>query len=149
MTETRKSWLATADARQAKLFHVSRTDQGSSHVEERAAIKDDWEGHEHGRPSARTDSHGHSYASEGHETDEQLQRFARKVGAWLEERLEEHGIDQAIVFCPPRFLGSLRKTWSPALLKRTEAREVDLSRLDAGALAVHPAVVKAMGLSPA
>ncbi len=128
------------DAGRARLLQCSRVPHGSIHVDELEALEYQAEEHEHGRPSPRTGKSGNTYASGGHEDEHQLHRFAKDVVAWIEKRAGRID-DQAItLFAAPRFLGELRKLFSPALVKRIREHQADLTQLSTAGLAKHSAV---------
>jgi hypothetical protein len=72
---------------------------------------------------------------------EDLRRFAREVVAWLQERIEESGIQRVHILASARFLRALRKV-RPArpAWKHGLERKVDLMHLSAGKLAEHPVI---------
>lgn len=74
--------------------------------------------------------------------EEEQERFAREVGAWLGGARRELGEGRWILFAPPRFLGMLRRHVAPEVA--TELHEGELAHLRAGELALHPAVIRAV-----
>ena len=72
------AWLLTIDRRHARLLACERTRQGRLHIDELAAIEEEWDELQHGRPSPRAGKDGHSYADVGREEEERLRRFARE-----------------------------------------------------------------------
>ncbi len=136
----RKIYFFVVDGGRARLLQCSRLPHGRIHVDEIEAIENHAEEHEHGRPSPRSGKSGNTYASGGHEDEYQLRRFAKDVMAWIEKRADRVG-DQAItLFAAPRFLGELRKLFSPIQAKRIREHQADLTQLSTADLAKHSAV---------
>lgn len=141
------AWLFVADAQKGRLLECGVAPLNRCHVEQRAAVKSAWEGHEHHRPSPLAGKSGHSYASPGHEHEEDLHRFAKQVARWLGQQTAARGIARLLVLAPPRFLGSLRKTVSHHLEVRLELKQGDFTRLTTHQLSQHPVVRGLVGLS--
>jgi len=137
------AWLLTAGRQGARLLCAEPTPHGRLHVDLRARLAEDWAGAQHGRPSPRTSKDGHSYASEGHESDERIHRFAKAVGAWLEQELARHAVDRLHAFAAPRLLGELRKVLPARLADRVTEHALDLEPLSPAELAKHDAVASA------
>jgi len=139
-TATHRAWLVVADTHRAKLLECSPTPTGRCHVEERDAIEQQWEGHEHGRPSPLAGKTGNSYAARHHEAEEDIQRFARQLIEWLTKAVEINDISRMTVFAPPRFVGALRKVCPDRLAGVLDVRVGDLMNLPADALPAHPLI---------
>jgi protein required for attachment to host cells len=133
-------WFVVADCGRGRLLKCSRVPPGRLHVEQIAAIEHHEEEHEHGRPSPRTGKSGNTYASGGHEQEHQLHRFAKMVVAWIENQAAGIDARSITLFAAPRFLGELRKLYSPAIAHRIDERQADLTQLSTAVLARHPAV---------
>jgi protein required for attachment to host cells len=152
--EHHRHWIVTADSRRADLFACRRLPGGGLHLEQLKAIENSHEDeHERHRPTlgggaerrgsvARSGAHAAPHAvAAGHTAEEEAARFSREVIAWLGGSRRELGAGRMILFAPPRFLGLLRRQISA---DAPEMREGELSHLNAGELAVHPAVIKVM-----
>ena len=138
---SKKVWFLVADAGRGRLMECSRNLPGRIHVEEHDAIENEEEEHEHTRPSPRTGKSGNTYASGGHENAYQRRRFAKEVVAWIEKKVDQFEIETLTLIAAPRFLGELRKLYSPVLEGRVSEQQGDLTRLTTGSLARHPTVV--------
>lgn len=139
-------WVCLADAQKARLLRCGVMPTARCHVDEKGAIEPVWEGHEHARPSPRSGKTGNTYASEGHEAHEELNRFARQIMNWLKDEAASRGIDQFVLFAPPRFLGVMRSIRVAHTYARIAKREGDLVNLDTAALSRHPAIHELVGL---
>ncbi len=129
------------DGGRGRLLKCSKVPPGRVHVEELDNIENQIEEHEHGRPSPRTGKSGNTYASGGHEDEHQRRRFAKEVVAWIEKRADRIDKQAITMFAAPRFLGELRKLFSPALVKRIREHRADLAQLSTSELAKHAAVI--------
>jgi protein required for attachment to host cells len=139
-TQQTAPWVCLADSRQGRLLQCLTTPTGRTHVAELETCLDTWEGHEMTRPSPLRGKTGHSYASGGHEQDEAMHRFAKKLVAWLETQTEQHQIPHVDFFAPPRFLGVIRQTWHKPFADHVTEHEIDLTPLATSDLAKHPAI---------
>ncbi len=137
------TWLMTVDRRSARLLHGSTTAHGRLHVDALDALEEDWNEFEHGRPSPRAGKDAHSYASPGHEAEERLHRFAKRVAGFLESSLAEHHVERLHVFSSRRLLGDLRRVLPRRLDGRLDLRPLDIAHLKPNELATHEAVVAA------
>ena len=135
-----ETWVVLADARQCRLLRCGLTHRGRCHVEESDSVQNGWPGHERGRPSSLHGKTGQTYATQGHEVEEGLERFARRIVEWLEHKVEQHKIDLLFVFAPSRFLGALRRVQSPRLAERLQERKGELMHLPVPTLCEHPAI---------
>ncbi|MBI1367163.1 MAG: hypothetical protein GC162_00770 [Planctomycetes bacterium] len=142
MTKNGHRWVVAADANGARLLEYSLVHGGRRHMDERNAIENHEEPHQHNRPSPLAGKDGHSYASRGHETEEMMRRYARTLTDWLRQQVHMHHIEQLTLFAPPRLLGVLRQTWTNGLSGRIESHEADLNHIAVAELANHPAVCK-------
>lgn len=140
-------WLCVVDEHGGRLLHGAVSEYDRLHIEVKDAILDTWEEHQHGRPAAlgerpmpQGEYGGHTFASFTHEDDARRTRFAAEVARWLEDRASTYGIDRVSVFAPDRFLGSLRRAWPPRLAERIDEHHAELTNLDPGDLARHPAI---------
>jgi protein required for attachment to host cells len=133
-------WLALADARRCRLMRCELTPLGTPHITEHDALENTAPEREHHRPSPLHAKSGHAYASFPHEEEEELRRFAGESVEWLRNRAAQESIEQLTLLAPPRFLGVFRKLPLGSLDGRVDARELDLARYAAGALASHPAI---------
>ncbi len=140
----RASWIFVVDGGRGRLLRGTSVPPGRIHLEERGLIESERDEYEHGRPSPRSGKNGHTYASLGHESEEQLSRFARRVVEWLDQTTKQHEIDRLALFAPPRFLGALRQAFPASLAGRIREHEGDLANISAGDLARHRAVVKVL-----
>ncbi|MDX2116336.1 MAG: host attachment protein [Planctomycetota bacterium] len=142
-------WFVTADERVARLFSCTRTPAGTPHVYEIASIQNGHEmEHERGRPDmlsggARAPGAGGSpfpHLAAWKDTEaEENRRFAREVSRWLTSESAERKFDRPRIFAASRFLGLLRKEMPDG----ADLYEAELTRLQPGALAKHPAVKEA------
>ena len=148
MRNTRETWIFVVDNGKGKLFRAAPVPRGRFHLEEDGTIANSWEEHEHGRPSPRVGKEGNSYASRGHEDEEKLKRFARKVAGWLEVKTKERKIDHVALFAPPRFLGALRQACSPKLTAMVSEHEGDLGYMTPGELVNHRTVARLLKSGP-
>ena len=142
MKEKTPTWIFVVDNGRGRLLYGLPVPPERFRLEEDGEIVNGWEEHEHGRPSPRAGKSGHSYASRGHEDEERMNRFARDVADWLEERTRELDIDRLSLFAPPRFLGALRRTCSSRLAAKVTEHEGDLGYMTCGELARHPAIAR-------
>lgn len=142
MAKQPSAWFFVVDAGRGRLLRCSRTRPGRLHVDEEETIENHTEEYEHGRPSPRVGKGGHSYASEGHESEQQMRRFAKQVVTWIEAGAQKHGIDRVTLFSAPRFLGELRKVYPPMLAASVDERTSDLTQLNEGSLGQHPAIAE-------
>jgi protein required for attachment to host cells len=143
MERDRMRWIVVVDTRRARLLEVSRTAHGRVHVEERAALEEQWDEREHHRPSMLA-SKGRSFAQPAHELEERRRRFAREVARWVAKQLDEHRVEAAPLLCAASLLGELRTACPAALLARLEVRQCDVARLTPAQLADHPAIAEAL-----
>jgi len=135
-----RGWFLVVDGGCGRLMQCMVVPPGRLHVEERAVLDNPTIGLEHGRPSSLKGKSGNSYASRGHEAEEELHRFAKKIAAWLDREIARFAIVELAVFCTPRLLGELRKVWGSELEQRIRIRQADLTSLSPAELARHPAV---------
>ena len=131
MVQTKKTiWVLVADEAIARLLQRPARGGELQPVEElthpdahatNAELRDDALGRRAGgQPASRPGSGapqpaaGNATASAGpNEKHQEAERFAREVAARLDERLRERRYDELRVAAAPRFLGLLRKAWSP------------------------------------
>jgi protein required for attachment to host cells len=139
-------WVFCADGGKGTLWQCTTTSHGSCHVEKIDTIENELIGHEHHRPSPLAGKNGKSHAAAGHEKEEMFLRFVRKAHTWLCQRLDEHRIGSVTVFAAPQFLGAWRKIKSNGLSGKIDLHEADLTNLDSGALAKHPAIQSRMNV---
>lgn len=139
------TWLLVADRRRARLLSAEPTSHGRLHIEEVAAVEEDWEEFQHGRPSARAGKDGHSYASRGHEDEERLHRFAKQVSGWLAHEVSRRAIPALHAFSARQLLGELRRVLEKRVHERVEEHALDLAHLSPGELARHKSVLEACG----
>ena len=137
-----KVWFLVVDAGKGRLLEASRNLPGRIHVREHDEIEYTQEEHEHGRPSPRSGKSGNTYASRGREDEYQIRRFAKEVVDWIAKHAERIETSSITLFAAPRFLGELRKLYGPALTKRIDERQGDLTHLSSAGLAKHPAVTE-------
>jgi len=140
VTPPNRGWFFVVDAGGGRLLQSIAVPPGRLHVEQRASISRRGVEHERSRPSPLTGKAGNSYASTGHEAEEELQRFAREVAEWLEQKIARYRIGSLALFAPPRFLGALRKTCNPRLASHFDIHQADLAGWSASNLAHHPVV---------
>ena len=145
MTRASDTWIFIVDNGKGRLLKGTAAPRGRFHLELDDSIENEWEEHEHGRPSPRAGKEGHSYASMGHEDEEMMNRFARTVATWLEQKTTRHRIDNLALFAPPRFLGALRQAWSPRLASRVTEHEGDLGYMGPGDLVRHQSIARLLG----
>ena len=131
------TWIALADSRRGQLLRCSLTPKSSRHIELMENIKSQWPGHQRGRPSPRMGKFGHSYASQGHESEEDLQRFAKTYLQWVRQKMQAHNIDHLTVYAPPRCLGALRQVCPKSMHSQLDLREGDLLNLSHEVLTNH------------
>lgn len=145
------AWVMLADAGCGRLLECNSAPLYRCHVEEVDRIENTWEGHEHCRPSPLASKNGHTYASLGHDSDEDLDRFARELAPWLQRQIADHGIDRLTFFAPPRLLGAFRKERPVQLGNCLEERHGDFVGLDVKQISNHPAIreLVSLGISTA
>jgi len=135
--------VVTADARQVVMYSVSRTESGRPHLEVARRMVCRESPTEHHRPSALgrgpSANAAQHFADESGVDAEDRRRFAREVADWLRDLVRAESSPRVELFAAPRFLGSLRAELSSAP-NRITLHEGELTRLDAGELAEHPAV---------
>lgn len=147
--------IVVADGRRATAYILHPRARGVAHLSELATLANLHENeHEHQRPTLlggheRRDSLSRSGASaaphgvsQRHTADEEMARFAREVGAWLDAACDRADTGRTIVFAPPRFLGALRKQCAGR--RATIMVEGELSHLSVHELAAHPALARAV-----
>jgi len=134
------AWFIVVDRGRGRLLRCSLLPPGRVHVDELDAIDGPPDEREHGRPSPRAGRGGYTYASGGHETEQQLHRFAKEVASWIGRKLEEHRIDRLDLFAAPRLLGELRKLYPAAWDGRVREHQADLTQVTTAELSKHPAV---------
>lgn len=142
LPEPPQAWFFVVDGGRCRLLKCSRVPYGRLHVDEVSAIEYEPEEHERGRPSPRSGKSGNTYASRGREDEYQIRRFAKEVVEWMAKKVERIETPSITLFAAPRFLGELRKLFGPALAKRIEERQGDLTQLTTAGLAKHPAVTE-------
>ena len=138
-TTARQARVVLLDSRKGRMFTLSRTPQGSLHLELKAEVEESWEEKEHHRPSMLA-ARGQGMAAFPHEDEERLRRFAREASRWLEQQLGREGDERALVFCSKAMLGQLRQEAPPNLLARLDLRPEDLMNLSQPALLAHPSL---------
>jgi len=140
-------WFFVVDESRGRLFEASIVPPERLHLEERGAIENRNDAHEHGRPSPRAGKNGSSYASSGHQDEHERRRFARQIVDWMDDEVGRRGIETVRLFAPPRLLGELRPLLAPGLAGRVTEQQADLTNLGAAGLARHPAIAAALGRS--
>ncbi|MFO0828213.1 MAG: host attachment protein [Phycisphaerales bacterium] len=144
-------YIVTADGRRAVMHACRPTPDGAWHLEEIRSLESTWENlHEHHRPvllgrgpSANAAQHS---GSPNHEAEEMGRRFARDVGAWMNDLIDEVRPEFVAVFAPSRFVKSLRaeiRRQAPCM----EFVEAELAHLRPGQLAAHPEVLRVLTAS--
>lgn len=146
--EARNHWIVAADGRRASLYSCRLVPGGRFQALTSRHIENGHEGeHEHHRPSllgrGPSASAAQHFAGHGHSDEEEQRRFAREVANWLSNAAREFRMERVAVFAAPRFLGLLR-TEMGDLGGRADLHEGELARLEAGELAEHPAVRRAL-----
>ena len=141
------TWIALADSRRGQLLRCSLTPKGSRHIELIENIKSQWPGHQRGRPSPRLGKTGHSYASQGHESEEDLKRFAKTYLQWVQQQMQVHSIDRLTVYAPPRCLGALRQVCPKPMHARLDLQEGDLLNLSHKDLIDHKLICQLVELT--
>lgn len=152
-----RHWIVTADGRRASLFGCQRTSGGELHLVPLRSLDNPHEGeHERHRPAmlggaerrgalgASSGNPAPHAAAPGHGDEEERRRFARELRQWLKASVRELAHGHVDVFAPARMLGLLRSELSGERVS-TELHEGDLTHLRPQQLAVHPAVVSAIG----
>lgn len=71
-------------------------------------------------------------------------RFAKEIAVWLEFHTEALNIGHVAVFASPRFLGSLRESWSPRTALSIVEHQENLVHLSKGNIARHKAIKNLM-----
>lgn len=132
--------LFVADRKRVRLFRRRWFPHGRLHLELEAEIENDEEEREHGRPSARIGRGGTSYAAWGHEDEARMQRWTKRVAAWLEKETEQRGLERAPLLAPARLCGELRKQWPAPFAARVEEHQCDVARLAPADLVRHRTV---------
>ncbi len=145
MRKSRQAWIVLADSKHAKLLDCQRVPIGRMHIDVIDQLEFQWEGHEHGRPSRLSGKEKQAYASPGHEAEEELRKFAHEVAHWMKQKVDEHKIQQAHLFAPPRFAGFLRAVLPPTMAQWTELHNHDLATQPMHELHKQPAIRQLLG----
>lgn len=144
-------WFVAVDARQAKLFSIEPINSGVVerwHVDLRSTLDNTWLAvHEHHRPSALgrgpMANAAQRFASLGHEEEELHRRFARDIGGWIRQRINDHRIDALRVFAPPELMNLVRCE-TKGVGGSIALVECELATFSPGELALHPAVLSGL-----
>jgi hypothetical protein len=137
---TTEVWVLAIDERKGSLWHGRRVLRGRIHFDRVAAIENEWKEEEHHRPTALGGMTGHTYAAPRHEVETIRHRFAKEVAAWIGAQVEANSIEHLHVFAPSRILSDIRGHFARGRGPRIDGHEAELTRLEAGEIAVHPAV---------
>lgn len=136
--------IVVADAEVARYLRCSVAPLDRCHVEQRDEVRWEPDEREHGRPQPRTGLTGNT--SENHEQEEQLNRAAKRLLAWMKRKVGEPIGEPLVVFVPPRLIGALRRAGFNGLSQHVHLREADLTHLDTTALAKHNTIQQLIGL---
>ncbi len=147
--KTPRLWVATVDARRASLYSWRRAPGGRLNLDEQRAIDNDEIGaHERRRPSMLSrgpTANAVHHADWGHQNEEEVRRFARRVLGWLEDARKADAVERICVFAPARMLGMLRQELNEAATDGVELREGEFRKMPASEMAEHPALLDALG----
>lgn len=132
-------WIVVVDSQKARLLRAARTQKGSPHLEEMAALQNSFVAGEHHRPD-RQGAPGRG-GSVGHEHDEKIAHFAREVTPWLHKEFAAHAVAQCALFAPGRTLGALRKVIDKQLAAKLAEHDVELAGLPLAQLGAHPRIL--------
>jgi len=139
-TQASISWIALVDSRRGQLLRCNLTPAGSRHLESIDHVESQWQGQQHGRPSPRLGKTGNTYASPGHETEEDMERFARQLVKWMQQLVKLHQIERLTVFAPPRSLGAIRPLIRNPMRQTLDLQEGDLLNMPHRELIDHKAI---------
>lgn len=144
----RSALLFVVDSRTAHACTCHRSESGTWKIETLDSVTSQWEDyHEHGRPSSLgrgpTANAAQHFASRGHETEEEVRRFARDAAEWISGVLAAQRSPNAHVFAASRFLAPLRNALG-AHAESVSLHEGEFTRLRPGELAAEPAIVEAL-----
>lgn len=149
MEKVSERWIATVDARRARMFRCHPTRQHAWRLEEaEVALRNPWEqAHERGRPNYMPkgpQAGPHHAATEGRQEEEGQRRFAKDVAGWLDAHLKNVSQVPVVCFGPAKFLGSVRDALPRHALTSVVFRDLELSQMQPSQLAQHPAVHSAL-----
>lgn len=148
MKTNRDRWIATVDARRARMFRCSPTREHGWRLEEAdVALRNPWEdAHERGRPNymSKGPQAGPHHAAEGRQEEEGQRRFARDVAVWLGDHLKRFEQPQLACFGPARIIGDIRDSMPQQSRPQVQFYDLELSKLRPAQLAEHPAVTAAL-----
>lgn len=134
-------WVLVADLEGGRLLECTRKPpQGWCHLEERDAIRNDWESHDLGGKPTRVAPGGGSYQNPVTQVADRRQRFAKDLAQWLERKVKEHRIPMIEIFAPPKLRGDLRKATPARLKNQLREHSADLRSMPLSELAKHPAI---------
>ncbi len=136
--------IVVADAVLARYLHCSVAPLDRCHVEQRDEVRWQADEREYGRPQPRAGLTGNT--SESHEHEEQLNRAAKQLLAWMKRKVVPPSGEPLVLFVPPRLIGALRRAGFNGLSDHVQLHEADLAKLDATALARHGAIQQLVGL---
>lgn len=114
------TWILVADRSRAKLLHRLPAGEGPyptlqcwDHASGRVRISD----RKSDQPGRVAHPAGYYSALEPHDDPDHVEakRFAGELSSYLESCRVENQFDSLIVIAPPKFLGTLRESWSPSL----------------------------------
>ncbi len=140
--------LFVVDSRTAHAFQCRRLESGTWKIDPLDSLTNQWEDyHEHGRPSSLgrgpTANAAQHFAGRGHESEEEVRRFARDAAEWIAGVLSAQNAPASHVFAASRFLSPLRTAFG-SHAEQMSLHEGEFTRLRPGELAVEPAVVQAL-----
>ncbi len=129
------TWIIAADSSRARVLQVADRDQRLLEIEDLLNP----EGRVDDR-SLTTDAHPRYHGSSGPASDREepsaaehaTERFAKRLGDYLDKARTEHRYDELVLLAPPKFLGMVRKKLGKEVRKLV-ADEIpkDLSWIDA------------------
>jgi len=140
----KKIWILAADASRARIYQLHTADKTPEQIEE----FDNPQGRAHNRDLV-TDGNGRYFGkgehNQGHTAppeesavEHEVELFAKRLTAYLEQSRVEHKFDQLRLVAAPKFLGLLRQNLSAALEKLVdESIAKDVSWFDENALAEY------------
>ena len=118
-----RTWVLTADERQAKIFrrHGERLEFIGEALPTSPGAPDDLTHESVGHIAGSTDFVHHKLESHAAAGEHEHVLFARQIGNWLEAAVREDAFDRIIIAAPPRMLGLLRKSVNRKVRARTIA----------------------------
>ncbi len=108
------TWIVAADASRARIFEIGEGADALQEIEDLVNPEGRLTDHEL-RSDAKGRYFGKGEHSQGHSAEprvtpvqQEIGRFSRRVGTYLEKARSEHRFDHLWLIAPPKFLGLIR-----------------------------------------